>query len=195
MRKVLMSLGALLALTASVSLAQQSQQRAPSGGDGLWIAGGLGSGWARVACEICQTDRGTDFSGFLGVGGRLNRRMMIGAEASGWLHSEGNINESMWGVSAVAYWHPVNRRGFMWKAGIGLMQYKNADDQDALTSTAIGFQVGTSYVIPVTQRLAAVPYLNLSLAPFGGEVKFNSATILDRASLSLVQVGIGVLRR
>ena len=191
MRRVLLSLAINLFLTTPVA----AQRAAASGNDGLWFSAGLGGGRARVACDICQTDRGTDISGALAVGGRLNRRMLVGAEASIWLHGDGAVDEQLLGLTAVANWYPASGRGFMWKAGVGLLNYRAEDQQDAFSTNALGFQLGTGYVIPVKGRFSATPYVTVFLAPLGGEVKFNSATIVEKASLSLLQFGVGVIRR
>ena len=90
---------------------------------------------------------------------------------------------------------PASGRGFMWKAGVGLLNYRAEDQQDAFSTNALGFQLGTGYVIPVKGRFSATPYVTVFLAPLGGEVKFNSATIVEKASLSLLQFGVGVIRR
>jgi len=195
MRRILLSLAITMVVAAPVAAQRSGSQQRTSGSDGLWFSAGLGGGWARVACDICQTDRGTDISGALAVGGRLNRRLLVGAEASAWLHGDGTVDESLLGITAVANWHPESGQGFLWKAGVGLLTYRAEDQQDAFSTTAIGFQLGTGYVLPVRGRFAATTYMTVFLAPLGGEVKFNSATIIEKASLSLLQFGIGVVRR
>lgn len=189
----------MLALSGASAVAQTSRstaaQQQAARGDGLWFGGGLGTGWTHVGCDICEADRGRDFSGFLGVGGRFGSRVLIGAEASGWLHGGEDNDESLWGVSAVAYWFRATRRGLYWKTGVGLLSYRNDDGNDVLSSNAIGLQLGAGYAIPIRPRIALAPYVTLHWATLGSEVKFNGASILDHANLSLIQLGVGVLRR
>lgn len=186
MNRLLLS-AALVALL-SAPLAAQSR-------DGLWLSGGLGSGWTRVGCDICQSDRGTSLSGFLGMGGRVSNKVQIGAEANGWKHGDDQVDESVWGISAVAYVFPKARGGFFWKGGVGLLSYRIDDGNDILTSNALGFQLGAGWAFPLRGRFSITPYASAFVASLGSEVKFNGAQILDHSNLSLVQLGIGVTRR
>src|SRR5258706_15128184 len=76
---VLLGSLALLALGRDLPAQQQRQAR-----DGFWFGAALGSGWARVSCDICQgTNRG-GLSGGLRLGGGVSSKVLIGAEVAAW---------------------------------------------------------------------------------------------------------------
>lgn len=187
MRFMLIS-AALLAAAAPLAA-----QRSATGG-GFWYGAGLGSGWTRVGCDICQSSRGTAMSGFLRLGGRVRPGFLIGAEGSGWKKGDGGVDETLLGISANAYVYP--RRGaFFWKAGVALLNYRFEDNQDVLTSSAIGVNIGAGYDIQLRPGVYLSPYAGLTVASVGGDVKFNGADIMDRVSLSFVQAGVAFTRR
>lgn len=188
MRNVMMAIVALAAAAAPLRA-----QRTQSSG-GFWYGAGLGSGWTRVACDLCRSSRGTAVSGFVRLGGRVRPGLLVGAEGSVWKKGDGGIDETLFGLSANAYVYP--RRGnFYWKAGAGLLSYRNDDNRDVLTSTALGLHLGAGYDLRVRDGLYLSPYASVMVASLGGEVKFNGADILSKANLSLIQAGIGISRR
>ncbi|MGH7674831.1 MAG: outer membrane beta-barrel protein [Gemmatimonadales bacterium] len=175
-----------------------SAQRAQPTSNGFWFGATLGPGWVRVGCDICDADRGWGPSGALRLGGRVSRKVLIGAEATGWLGGEGSgaqeVNERLWGVSAAAYWYPNPRRPLYWKGGIGLLSYRNEDDANTFTSSAVGVQLGAGWDLRVGRNWFLTPSLNLFIASLASELNVNGAEIQDSANLSLVQVALAVTR-
>ena len=176
-------------------------QRAPrqSSNDSFWLGAGVGPGWLRVSCPICRSDRGTGVSGYFTIGGSAGRRTLIGAEATGRFKRDGSVRERNWGFSAVAYWYPNPRRKqFFWKLGAGVQLYRLEDGTDVLTASPFGLQVGIGSEFPLggrSGRFRLVPSATLSVASWGGGLKFNGASSLDDVSLTMVQIGVGVMRR
>ncbi len=70
----------LMLSAAGQPLAAQDAER----GSGLWIAGGLGGGWTRVHCDICDDDLLFGLAANLGIGSRLSSSLALGIEGSGW---------------------------------------------------------------------------------------------------------------
>jgi len=167
--------------------------------DTFWLGAGVGPGWLRVSCPICRSNRGTGVSGYLAIGGSAGRRTLVGAEATGRFKREGSVRERNWGFSAVAYWYPNPRRKqFFWKLGAGVQLYRLEDGTDVLTASPLGLQVGIGTEFPLggrSGRLRLVPSATLSVASWGGGLKFNGASSLDDVALTMVQIGVGVIRR
>jgi hypothetical protein len=195
---VVQRLGVTGIVLLALSAAPLSAQRAPATNDGFWFGATLGPGWVRVGCDICQSDRGWGPSGALRLGGRVSRAVLIGAEATGWVGGEGTgsgeVDERLWGVSAAAYWYPNPRRPLYWKGGIGLLSYRAEDATDALTSSALGIQLGAGWDVRVGRHWFLTPSIGLFLASLASELKFNGAEVQDNANLSLVQIGLSVTR-
>ncbi len=188
--RILLGCATLLALGGHAVAAQ-----APVRGDGLLLGAGVGRGWTRVTCSICRSVRGTALTANLRLGGQLLPGLVIGAEANGWMKGENDVDERMWGATAVAYWYPNRRGGLYWKGGLGLLSHRTEDDQDVFGTTAFAVQLGAGYELGLGSRVYLAPYANVSATPFGGTLKFNGAEILDDANLVLIQLGVGLTRR
>ena len=131
----------------------------------------------------------------LRLGGQLKPGLLVGAEVTGWKGGRGNADETMWGGGVVAFWYPQRRKPFFWKAGLGVLSYRNEDGQDVLSATAWGLQAGAGYDFQLGPRLCLTPALTLAAGSLGGSVKFNGAQIVSDAGLMLVQLGLSVTRR
>src|SRR6184192_1676492 len=81
MTRLVVLLGTLAALALGRDLAAQQQRQAR---DGFWFGAALGSGWARVSCQICQGNNRSGLSGTLRLGGGVSRKVLIGAEVAAW---------------------------------------------------------------------------------------------------------------
>ena len=164
--------------------------------DSFWLGAGAGPAWLRVSCSICRSDRGTGVSGYIAIGGSAGRRTLIGAEATGRFKRDGSVRERNWGFNAVAYWYPNPRRKqLFWKLGAGVQLYRLEDGTDVLTASPFGLEVGIGSEFPLSGRVRLVPSATLSIASVGGGLKFNGASSLDDVSLTMLQIGVGVIRR
>ena len=193
MTRLVILLGSLAALALGRDLAAQQQRQAR---DGFWFGAALGSGWARVSCQICQNKNRGGLSGALRLGGGVSRSVLIGAEVAAWRTTidtgADTVHQSLAAFGVAAYWHPSARRPLYLKLGIGLVAHRADDGTDVITSTAIGPQVGAGYEWPVSPHLLVSPVVNVALGVVGGSLKFNGGKIQDSPGVSLVQLGLGV---
>src|SRR5438445_6098080 len=130
-------IGTLAALVFGRDLAAQQQRQAR---DGFWFGAALGSGWARVSCQICQGNNRSGLSGTLRLGGGVSRKVLIGAEVAAWWATietgTDTVHQSLAAFGAAAYWYPSNRPLYL-KLGIGLVTHRAADGTDVITSRVI----------------------------------------------------------
>src|SRR5437773_11966566 len=106
-------LGCALAITLATELpAQRPQARS-----GFWYAFGLGTGWARVACQICRADHRPGVSAQLRLGGGLSGSVLIGAELAAWDRSASGVGGALAALSAAADWDARRRRAVCVSAG------------------------------------------------------------------------------
>ncbi len=91
---------------------------APSHRRGLWAGAGLGAGFDRVFCEICDGSVQAGWSGYLRLGGTVGPRLLLGGELTGWLKGQEEVTRSIGAVSFVAYWYPRDS-GLYLKGGGG----------------------------------------------------------------------------
>jgi hypothetical protein len=187
-------IGTLAALALGRDLAAQQQRQAR---DGFWFGAALGSGWARVSCQICQGTYRGGFSGALRLGSGVSRRVLIGAEVAAWWATietgTDTVHQSLAAFGAAAYWYPSPRRPLYLKLGIGLVTHRADDGTDVITSTAIGPQFGAGYEWPVSSHVLVSPFINVALGIVGGSLKFNGGTIQDSPGVSLAQLGLALM--
>src|SRR2546426_2571143 len=150
--------GTLAALALGRDLAAEQQRQAR---DGFWFGAALGSGWARVSCQICQGNNRSGLSGTLRLGGGVSRKVLIGAEVAAWWATietaTDTVHQSLVAFGAAAYWYPSNRRPLYLKLGIGLVTHRADDGTDVITSSAIGPQFGVGYEWPVSPHVLVSP--------------------------------------
>lgn len=181
---------AALGLLVAPLEAQQAAARPARGGQ--WLGLGVGSGWGRVTCGVCASNRHTSITGYVKAGGTLSRRTLLGVEADGWMRSSDDVDEFLIGVAAQLYLYPNARKRLFYKAGVGMMLYQIDDGPGRLTSTAFGPSVGVGYDLPVSPTVSFTPFASAFVASLGGEIKFNGERLRNDGGLMLVQVGVGV---
>ena len=189
----------LLVAVVSVAAAPLVGQQ-PASRPALWLSAGVGLGWARVTCRICETNRGHALSGYAEAGGRISRRVLVGGEVQGWLKNgntdQGNpADELLLAYGGVLYWYPSARHPYYLKTGFGLVTYRIDDGTNRITSSALGPQLGIGWEVRAVSHFSLVPYVNVLIASTGAELKFNGNEVLGNTSLALLQFGIGVARR
>ncbi len=187
----------LLPAATQTLTAQQSERTS-----GLWIAGGIGGGWTRVHCDICNSDLLFGLSANLGIGSRLGSSLALGLEGSGWrkrVESENVVTKRrQTALQGVVYWYPArNGPRYFFKGGVGIVSFRIDDDpgpgeedEDPITSNSLGGQVGVGYEIPISNNLAVVPYLNF-VGSLGADLKQGN-TELTSASVIAIQFGLGL---
>jgi hypothetical protein len=184
---------AVLSVAAAPLVGQQPADR-----PALWLGAGVGLGWARVTCRICDTNRGHALSGYAEAGGRISRRVLVGGEVQGWLKNgsqENPADELLLAYSGVIYWYPSTRYPYYLKGGFGLVTYRIDDGTDRITSSALGPLIGIGWEVRAVSHISLVPYVSMLVASTGAELKFNGTEVLGNSSLALFQFGIGVAMR
>jgi hypothetical protein len=179
---------AALVLAALVSAAARPAA-AQAASEGLWVELGLGPGWARIACDICDAGRATGVSGHLALGGQLGSRVRVGAEVDAWTSRADGVPERLVGLAAIATWRPAPGRPLRAKVGVAYVTYRVDDDVDVVTASGIGPILGVAYEWRVSPRVGLGPYASLMIGTLGGQVSFNGAEVQDAANLNLLHLG------
>jgi hypothetical protein len=163
---------------------------------GAWMGAGVGTGSARINCEICVGDRNGGLSGYLAGGIRLRPNLHAGAELTGWFDNTEGVSQRLLLYGASLWWHPQPAARWFLKGGIGLAKYHAGTDEpddDPLTSSAAALQLGGGYDLRAGRKLWVTPFANLIVTSSGNLTSGN--TIVTDASFSLVQIGAGVTWR
>lgn len=179
---------AVVLLTAADPSAAQVVNRR----EGFWWGVGVSYGWVHVACDICKDDRGGAVSLSVALGGTVSRSVVLGGELNGWTTSEESVDEYLGSLSAVAYWYPGRDGALYLKGGIGYVAYRIDDNENALTSSGLGPQIGVGYEFYISRRTSIQPYLSAIATLPTANLDFNGNRQADGVSLSLVQFGLSV---
>ena len=190
MRRLTFTFACALALSAfgQEAFAQESNTRR-----GFWWGLGISYGWAHVSCDICMADRKGNVSATVNLGGTISQSFLLGGELNGWMRGgEENVNEHMAAASGVAYWFPRASGSLHFKGGIAYMTYRISDDEEALTSSGFGPQIGVGYHIDITRHASLQPYLNAIVTFPTSDLDIDGNRQAADVSLSLVQFGLGL---
>ena len=160
---------------------------------GLWLALEAGAGWTRVSCDICRANR--DLAPTLGVaiGTTMSPSIRIGADIIGWRATEGPVTELFGAVGAAVYWYPNPARPLQLKGGIAYASYRAADEEHALTGSAVGPLLGISYEWPLSRSLGLAPFASVHIASLSGELAFDGEPIAGDLSLAALRFGASLV--
>lgn len=180
-----------LVLAGSLSTTALAQSTSlPQNREGFGISFGLGGGSAGAECDFCTSDRTTALSGYLRLGGHVNRQLFVGFESNGWTDSELDIDTTLGFYNAVVQFYPNPDQGLYLKGGLGLAMYQETDGIDEVTSSALGFSAGIGYDFRVGRNFSLTPYANFLMST-KGELALNDESTGLNVSANLLQVGLG----
>lgn len=176
LRTITATLTALVAITAvgaAPAAAQDDFSR-----DGFFI--GFGLGYGSLGIEDVD-DREGGISGYFSLGGKLNDKVLLGVESTGWYKDESGAELTYGNFSGFAQIYPSETSNFFLKAGVGLATAEL--DLGVLGSdsdTGLGLVAGAGIDIPLGSRFALTPYANFNYGSFDG------------GSANLFQFGLGL---
>ena len=175
---------------SSGSLSRSADPEEASHRDGLWWGVGMGAGFDRFFCEICDGNIQAGWTGYLRLGGTVSPRLLLGGELSGWLNGKEEATQTMGAVSFVAYWYPSPSNVYL-KGGGGVIGFRSSDGDNAVTSTTFGPLLGLGYEQLISPKVSVVPFFNVLVAP-SGALRFNGDEVIDSVGFVLWQGGVGV---
>lgn len=159
------------------------------GSPSFWGGLGVGSGSARLSCDICTNDRTAGMTASAAVGFTVGQRVRIGVEGNGWRDRDGDLESLLWSASLVGYLYPSGDRAFWTKLGAGLMRYQADNERDDVEANTFGLLIGAGYDLPMAGSLSVGPYVTLATSS-RADLKSGERTIRERVSHSLLHLGV-----
>ncbi|MEZ4456128.1 MAG: hypothetical protein R2882_06205 [Gemmatimonadales bacterium] len=174
---------------------------------GTWFGAGVGAGSGSLHCSICDSDvgsRGT--GGYLRAGTTVSPRLLVGAELNGWMRSDEAGHQRVVALTGNGYWYPNPRHGYYFKAGFGVSQYRQWNQDGNNDEVTVGLngggftgQVGVGYEVRVNPKTSFVPYFNIVGSAKGrlattrdDGTSFERNKLPNGANVLLLQLGLGV---
>ena len=180
----------VLAITAALlALILLPASGAAQGSPSFWGGVGVGTGSARLSCDICTNDRTAGMTASAALGFGVGERVRLGVEGNAWRDKEGDLETILWSASLVGYFHPSGTRAFWTKLGAGIMRYQADDDGDRIDANTFGLLAGVGYDIPMTGSLSVGPFVTLATSS-RADLKDGDRTIRERVSHSLLHLGV-----
>tara|TARA_B100000470_G_scaffold199324_1_gene170352 strand:- start:150 stop:713 length:564 start_codon:yes stop_codon:yes gene_type:complete len=183
MRNLPFTITILLALFLSIGTAQSLSGQAPVR-DGFFVGFGVGGG--SIGFEG-DSEREVGGAAYFKIGGALNDKVLIGAEAGGWSKEmeeegvSGTVTSS--NLNAVVYVYPDPTRGFFLKGGLGFALLEAeatfGDWSFSESENGFGFTLGAGYDIGFGGRFSLTPHADFD---YGG---------FEDSSINLIRFGLG----
>jgi hypothetical protein len=169
----------------------------PQARKGLWFGVGGGFGSAQGTCDGCdrgERDAGT--TGFLKVGGTLNKRVLLGFELNLWARQEDDVTLSLYNASATVTFYPRESSGFFVKGGLGSAfvdrEVGTGSSKETLNlGSGLGLLAGAGYDLRVGRNISITPALNYYYGS-PGDLQIDGQTRLANWKQNVVDVSIGV---
>jgi hypothetical protein len=146
-----------IVMFASTLWADHPQER-----QGFWIGFGGGYGSADVSCDACDNGgREGSFTGFLKLGGTLNKRVLLGVEGNAWVKEQDNL--SLGSFTGTVTFYPQASSGFFLKGGVGVSYIDTAFREESPSTparTGWGVLAGIGYDLRVGRNISITPSVN-----------------------------------
>ena len=157
----------ILTLALALSLPAAAEAQHPQTRQGFGISFGLGAGSAGF-CDDCDELGGTEFSGYLRLGGYLTPSVFLAGESNGWVGGSDTFDALTLGaIMAVVQWYPMSDQGLYLKGGLG---YSYADPTTEISTSGFAGSAGAGAEPSSVSRSA----VNDASGKPGREIPFSS---------------------
>ncbi len=164
---------------------------------GLFLGGGSGAGWTRVACGYCRRVFAFGPVATVRAGARLRPGVRLSAELNGWTHrdDEPDVRLVMGALTMVAQLQPDPGRPFFVRGGLGWVTYRvrgNGDDDD-FASGGPGLQLGAGWSFRLSETLAMSNSLNVVASAFG-KLRSGETVVVDNLGVTSIQLNVSLTK-
>src|SRR5262245_30937851 len=184
-----------VSLVASFLLLSVASARAEPYRSGFWIGFGAGYGSARVDCDGCgNSDREGSVSGYLRLGGTLNRHVLLGARVNGWTKEQSGTRVTLGNGSGTLTLYPGAYSGFFLEVGFGVAWIHTSVREGAFDVSVNKAGFGLTSTIGWDLRVGR----NFSLTPslsyyYGrpGDISVERVVVLPNVTQGVWEIALG----
>jgi hypothetical protein len=159
---------------------------------GFFASLGFGYGSAQINCDQCTSDRGSNVSGILRIGGTLSPHVRLGLESTGWYNTSDFVDSKIELLSAVLYYYPSISNNLWIKGGGGYAHTRVSDNFNELSQDGAGITFGVGYDLPFGRsNFVLVPYAAY-VKQVSGKIDFNGNHTDVSSNANIFQLGVGL---
>jgi hypothetical protein len=155
---------------------------------GFHFNAGAGAGAFDQQCRGCDIDNELGFSGFLSLGGFVNKETVLGVEGTGWTGKQADVSVQLYSAMGTVTRYASATSGLFLRAGIGLVGYH---DEDELSANGLGFSGRLGYEIG-KGKIHVLPYVGYVRTLDGIDQKRNGNEVGFNFVVSQFQFGLGL---
>jgi Outer membrane protein beta-barrel domain len=191
-----MRLRTTVSLVSSCLLLSAASARAEPYRSGFWFGLGAGYGSARVDCDGCgDTDREGSVSGYVRLGGTLNRHVLLGVRANGWTKEQSGTRVTLGNASGTLTLYPGAYSGFFLELGFGVAWVDTSVRQGAFDVSVSKAGFGVTSTLGWDLRIGR----NVSLTPslsyyYGrpGDISVDRVVVLPNLTQNVWEIALGI---
>jgi hypothetical protein len=190
-----MRLRVAFSLLASLMLLSAAPARADQYRSGFWFGFGAGYGSARVDCDGCgDSDREGSLSGFVRLGGTLNRHVLLGVRGSVWSKEREGTRVTLGNGSGTITLYPGTYSGFFLEAGLGVAYVDTSVRQGAfdvsVSKAGFGFSTSIGWDLRVGRNFSLTPSVSYYYG-HPGDISLDRVVVLSDVRQSIAEFALG----
>lgn len=178
-------------LRVSVALGLALGLATPAAAQDWWLGGAVGAGFQGISCDICRGGLDQGLTVRFAGGRTVAPHVLIGAQAQLWTDRADAVRTTFLSLGPALHWYPAaGARAYFLIGSLNYARYRaGAEDEEPVTSGALGMTFGGGWDVPLGGRLSMTPVFTMT-ATLLGELE-RDRTAIAPASFTLVQLAVG----
>ena len=119
---------------------------------------GFGFGYGNYGCTGCSSTGSV--SGYLKLGGTINKHLLLGGETDGWTKSENGTTFTAANASFAAHYYPQPASGFFLRGGVGFSEARASSGGLTASNSGVGATAGIGYDLRIAEMTSITPVVN-----------------------------------
>src|SRR5262245_24335698 len=163
---------------------------------GFWFGFGAGYGSARLDCDGCgEPDREGSVSGYVRLGGTLNRHVLLGVRGNAWTKERDGTRVTLGNGSGTITLYPGAYSGFFLEAGFGVSWVDTSVREGAfdvsVSKAGFGFTSSLGWDLRVGRNFSLTPSLSYYYG-HPGDISLDRVVVLADVSQSVWEISLGL---
>jgi hypothetical protein len=184
-----------VSLVASSLVLSALPARADQYRSGFWIGFGAGYGSAKVDCDGCgSSDREGSLSGYVRLGGTLNRHVLLGVRGNIWTKERNGTRVTLGNGSGTLTLYPGAYSGFFLEVGLGVAYVDTSVRQGAfdvsVSKAGFGFSTSIGWDLRVGRNFSITPSVDYYYG-HPGDISLDRVVVLSNVRQSIAEFALG----